>query len=74
MLARKAMIKGLMAQEEEEKAPLTVREMAAMGGNARAKTLSKKRRKAIAKAGAEARWGKKKAVSSTSSKQRTGDS
>jgi hypothetical protein len=74
MLARKAMIKGLMAQEEEEKAPLTVREMAVMGGNARAKTLSKKRRKEIARAGAEARWGKKKVASSTSSKQRTEDS
>jgi hypothetical protein len=43
---------------------LTVREMAAMGGNARAKTLSKKRLKEIAKAGAEARWGEKKATSS----------
>jgi len=47
-----------------EKPPLTVREMAAMGGNARAKTLSKKRLKEIAKAGAEARWGEKKATSS----------
>jgi hypothetical protein len=53
-----------------KKPPLTVSEMAAMGGNARAKTLSKKRRKEIAKAGAEARWGEKNA---TSSKQPAGE-
>jgi hypothetical protein len=40
-----------------EKLPLTVAELAAMGGNARARSLSKKRRKEIAKAGAAARWG-----------------
>jgi hypothetical protein len=63
-----------MAQDQEEKPPLTVREMAAMGGNARAKGLSKKRRKEIAKAGAAARWGDKKPVSSSSSKPRPQES
>jgi hypothetical protein len=63
----------LMAQDQEERPPLTVREMAAMGGNARAKGLSKKRRKEIAKAGAVARWGDKKPVSSTSPKPKAED-
>jgi hypothetical protein len=35
---------------------MTVKEMAAMGGKARAKKLSKKQREDIAKAGAAARW------------------
>jgi len=62
-----------MAQDQE-KPPLTVREMAAMGGIARAKGLSKKRRKEIAQAGAAARWGDKKAAASTSSKPRAEES
>jgi hypothetical protein len=45
-----------MEKKPEEKAPLTVKEMAAMGGKARAKGLTKKRRKEIASAGAKARW------------------
>jgi hypothetical protein len=61
-----------MANEQEEKSPLTVKEMAAMGGKARAKGLTKKRRKEIAKAGAEARW--KGKATSTSSKPKTLDS
>jgi hypothetical protein len=62
-----------MAQAGKEKTPLTVKEMAAMGGNARAKGLSKKRRQEIAKAAAEARWADKKPASSTSPKQRVAD-
>lgn len=38
---------------------MTVREMAALGGNARAKGLTKKRRKEIAQKAAQARWGDK---------------
>ena len=44
---------------KDEKPALTVKELAAMGGKARAKTLTKKRRSEIAKKGAEARWRKK---------------
>lgn len=44
--------------QEEDKPPMTVAEMASMGGKARAKNLSKKRRKEIAKKAADARWGK----------------
>jgi hypothetical protein len=44
--------------QEEDKPPMTVSEMASMGGKARAKNLSKKRRKEIAKKAADARWGK----------------
>ena len=47
--------------------------MGRKGGPARAKKLSAKRRKEIAKAGAIARWGNKKAVSSPSSRKSTGD-
>ncbi len=51
-----------MEKESQEKPALTVKEMAAMGGKARAKGLTKKRRKEIAASGAKARWaGKKKA-------------
>jgi hypothetical protein len=42
--------------KEPESKPLTVKEMAAMGGKARAKGLTKKRRAEIARAGAAARW------------------
>jgi hypothetical protein len=45
-----------MAKTREEKPALTVKQMAAMGGNARAKTLTKARRKEIARKAAEARW------------------
>lgn len=45
--------------EPKKPEPLTVKEMAAMGGKARAKGLTKKRRAEIAKAGAAARWGTK---------------
>lgn len=48
-----------MAQEQESNPPMTVREMAALGGNARAKGLTKKRRKEIAQKAAQARWGDK---------------
>ena len=48
-----------MEKKPEEK-PLTVKEMAAMGGNARAKGLTKTRRKEIAENAAKARWGEKK--------------
>ncbi len=44
---------------EEEKNPMTVRDMAAMGGKARAQQLTKKRRKEIAVEAARARWGEK---------------
>jgi hypothetical protein len=48
---------------------LTVKEMAAMGGRARAARLPKKRRAEIARAGAAARWaGKKKAPTKPMSK------
>jgi hypothetical protein len=40
---------------------LTVKELAAMGGKARAKKLGKARRKEIASEAAKARWGEKKA-------------
>lgn len=50
-----------MAEENDEKKPMTVQELAAMGGRARAETLSKKRRSEIAKQGAAKRWGKKAA-------------
>ncbi len=63
-----------MAKDKVEKPPLTVREMAALGGHARAKGLSKKRRKEIAKAGAAARWGDKKAAASTSSNPQSEES
>jgi hypothetical protein len=49
-----------MAQEQEGK-PLTVKEMAAMGGKARAKGLTKKRRKEIASDAAKKRWASTKA-------------
>lgn len=50
-----------MANESKEKgSPLTVQELAAMGGDARAKRLSKKRRAEIASAAAKARWAKEK--------------
>ena len=46
--------------KEREKAPLTVKEMASMGGKARAKGLSKKRRKEIASEAAKKRWAEAK--------------
>jgi hypothetical protein len=49
-----------MAKGQDEKPPLTVQELAAMGGKARAKALTKKRRKEIAKAAASKRWRKEK--------------
>jgi hypothetical protein len=48
-----------MEKKPDEKPSLTVKEMAAMGGKARAKGLTKKRRKEIAASGARARWGDK---------------
>jgi hypothetical protein len=59
-----------MAKEKEQtRSPISeaAAAMGRKGGPARAKKLSAKRRKEIAKEGAQARWGKK-AVSSTSSK------
>ena len=52
-----------MAKESEDRPQLTVKEMASMGGKARAKGLTKKRRKEIASDAAKKRW-----ASSTSSK------
>ena len=46
--------------KEKKKADLTVRELAAMGGNARAEGMTPERRAAIAKKAAAARWGAKK--------------
>ncbi len=40
--------------------PMTVAEMAAMGGKARARSLTAAKRKAIASAAAAKRWGKAK--------------
>ena len=40
---------------------MTVRDLAAMGGKARAVKLSKKKRKEIAQKAAAARWGERKA-------------
>jgi hypothetical protein len=48
-----------MEKKPEEQPPLTVKELAAMGGKARAKGLTKKRRKEIASDAARARWGEK---------------
>lgn len=48
-----------MEKESKQKPSLTVKEMAAMGGKARAKGLTKKRRKEIAAGAAQARWGDK---------------
>jgi hypothetical protein len=45
-----------MAKGKEEKPSLTVKELAAMGGAARAKGMTKARRKEIAKNAAKARW------------------
>jgi hypothetical protein len=60
---RKA-LRGLMMDEMKTeptaKKPLTVKEMAAMGGKARAEGLTKKRKKEIAAAAANARWSKNK--------------
>jgi hypothetical protein len=47
---------GILDAMAEDKKPLTVQEMAGMGGKARAKKLSAKRRKEIARKGAAARW------------------
>ena len=52
----------MMADENDEKKPMTVQELAAMGGRARAEMLSKKRRSEIAKQAAAKRWGAKKAA------------
>ena len=65
-----------MAKEKEQaRSPMSeaAAAMGRKGGPARAKKLSAKRRKEIAKAGAAARWGKK-AVSTTSSKSQTEES
>ena len=59
VLARKVYDKWEMAKEPTEKPELTVRQFAAMGGKARAKSLTKAERKAIAQAGAKARWADK---------------
>lgn len=40
----------------KKKKPITVQDMAAMGGKARAKALSKERRKEIAKNAIQKRW------------------
>jgi hypothetical protein len=42
------------------KKEMSVRELARMGGKARAKTLTAEQRKAIGRKGAKARWSKKK--------------
>jgi hypothetical protein len=55
MLASKVSYNAMTPTKE-----LTVREFASMGGKARFKKLTAKRRKEIAAAGAHARWGKKK--------------
>jgi hypothetical protein len=47
--------------EKKEQPSLTVKEMASMGGKARAKGMTKKRRKEIASEAAKARWGDKAA-------------
>lgn len=52
----------------EEKKPTTVKELATMGGHARAKSLSKKRRKEIAEQAAQTRWAGKKGSSSSKPK------
>jgi hypothetical protein len=49
-----------MAKQPKEKPELTVQQLAAMGGAARARKLNKARRKEIASAAAKARWGAKK--------------
>lgn len=49
-----------MEKKLEDKPSLTVKEMAAMGGRARAKGLTKKRRKEIASGAAKKRWEEKK--------------
>jgi hypothetical protein len=51
-----------MEKKPDEKPSLTVKEMAAMGGKARAKGMTKKRRKEIASEAAKARWGQKGAA------------
>jgi hypothetical protein len=48
-----------MEKKPQEQPSLTVKEMAAMGGRARAKGMTKKRRKEIAENAAKARWGEK---------------
>jgi hypothetical protein len=56
----------MMGGMSSDQKPLTVKELAAMGGNARAASLTKKDRSAIAAKAAEARWGpKKKAAKKT---------
>jgi len=49
----------LMMGQDQDKPPMTVAELASMGGKARAKNLSKKRRKEIAQKAADVRWAKK---------------
>jgi hypothetical protein len=44
------------------KRPLTVNELAAMGGKARAKALTKEQRQAAAKKAIAARWAKKRST------------
>ena len=48
-----------MEKKSAENPPMTVKELAAMGGRARAKGMTKKRRQEIAAAAAKARWGEK---------------
>lgn len=48
--------------KEETGTPMTVKELAAMGGRARAQALSREERKQIARDGANAMWAKKRAV------------
>jgi hypothetical protein len=47
-----------MTEANDQKPPMTVKELAAMGGKARADTLKPKRREQIAKDAATARWAK----------------
>jgi hypothetical protein len=52
------MLPLVVMPKQTEQTPTTIKEMAAMGGRARAKKLSKKRRREIARDGANARWKK----------------
>jgi hypothetical protein len=59
MLASKVLSESKVPMTKE----LTITEFARMGGKARSKTLTAKRRKEIAAKGARARWGKPKGKS-----------
>jgi hypothetical protein len=47
-------------RKEEEPKPMTVQELSSLGGKARAKKLSRERRKEIADNAIAARWSKRK--------------